>query len=406
MFKSLKIATINCKIKYKNRDDLLLVIFDKDVAVAGVFTDSATRAPSVIHCQKNIVNHLARALIVNAGNANAFTGIKGRKIVSNVVKKIAETIDCDVNKIFMSSTGVIGELFDDKLITDNIPKMVNDAQFSPIMIEKAAKSIMTTDTKMKLIFKKCKIGNSEIELFGFIKGSGMISPNMATMLGYIFTNATIDGSILQELLNQATNISFNNISVDGDKSTNDTILAFATNDIDHLKINNINDDAFMDFKEAFFDLAIAMAKMVVIDGEGATKLIELDVVNAKNKKQAKNVAMSVINSPLIKSAIAAADPNWGRIIMAIGKADNKINPNKIKLKIGDFLITENGTRISDYNEQLVHHYLKNQEVRINIDLGYNFNKYTNKIAKNDNKIRVWGCDLNESYVTINKDYRS
>jgi glutamate N-acetyltransferase/amino-acid N-acetyltransferase len=406
MFKSLKISTINCKIKYKNRDDLLLVLFDKDVAVAGVFTDSATRAPSVIHCQKNIVNHLARALIVNAGNANAFTGSKGRKIVSNVVKKIAETIDCDVSKIFMSSTGVIGELFDDKLIIDNIPKMVNNAQFSPIMIEKAAKSIMTTDTKMKLIFKKCKIGNSDIELFGFIKGSGMISPNMATMLGYIFTNANIDGLILQELLNQATNISFNNISVDGDRSTNDTILAFATNDINHLKINNINDDAFADFKEAFFDLAITMAKMVVIDGEGATKLIELDVVNAKNKKQAKNVAMSVINSPLIKSAIAAADPNWGRIIMAIGKADNKINPNKIKLKIGNFLITENGARIADYNEQLVHQYLKNQEVKINIDLGYNSNKYANKIAKNDNKIRVWGCDLNESYVTINKDYRS
>jgi len=408
----MKIATVNCGIKYKNRDDLLLVIFEKPVAVAGLFTSSTMSASPVVHCQKALQQKQARALIVNAGNANAFTGEVGEAIVQKTVDKISSSLNATSNQIFVSSTGVIGELFDVNLITQKIDKMILQANDDESMIIKASKAIMTTDTKMKLVQKKCLIDSQEVNIIGFAKGSGMIAPNMATMLGYIFTDANVSSDVLQKILADIVEKSFNSITVDSDQSTNDTVLAFATATAKHNFIDNAENQSLANFKMAIEELAIELAKMIVIDGEGAKKLIEINVINATNYQQAKIVAMAIANSPLVKSAMAASDPNWGRIIMAIGKSTTNISPQQIKVKIGDFLIAENGSRVNDYNEANVHEYLKREEVKIIVDLGINKTQEIKNISASQTMRQdlysaiVWGCDLNEEYVKINKDYRS
>jgi len=395
MIKGIKIATINCGIKYKNRDDLLLIAFESDANVAGVFTKSSMPAAPVSWCKTNIKNGTAKALIVNAGNANAFTGKAGEDVVLATAKKAAETLHCKEEQVFISSTGVIGETLDAKLITSAIPQMAKSFANDEAAWDKAAKAIMTTDTKQKLIKKTCEINGKEISLIGFAKGSGMIAPNMATMLGYIFTDANISSTTLATLLTEITEETFNAITVDSDTSTNDTVLLFATKAAGNSEITDSKSAELNDFKLALHQMALGLAKMIVIDGEGAKKLIEVEVDGAVSKAQAKEVAFAIANSPLVKTAIAGCDPNWGRIVMAVGKSCFEASPEKIIVKIGDHQLTKNGGKHPDYVEKIVHEYLKNSEVKISVNLGLGSNSAT-----------VWTCDLNEEYIKINKDYRS
>ncbi len=392
---NIKISTVNSGVKYKNRDDLLLISFEDPANVAGVFTQSSMRAAPVLWCQKNIKNGIAKALLVNAGNANCFTGSDGKKAVEKKVTNLSELLNCPKEEIFICSTGVIGEKLDVAKITSKLPQMLESSNFQQDSWSLAAKSIMTTDTKHKLVQKTCKIDDKDINLVGFAKGSGMIAPNMATLLSFIFTDADIEPDILSKLLKEVAEKTFNAITIDSDTSTNDTLLIFATKTAKNNKISDINDIKFTDFKENLHDLCLDLAKMIVLDGEGVTKIIEITVKNAANDKSAKEAAMAIGNSPLVKSAIAAADPNWGRIIAAIGKSCPLANQNYIDLKIGDFDVVIDGELSTDYNEKQVHEYLKNEEVNISINLQLGKGSAT-----------IYSGDLNEEYVTINKDYRS
>lgn len=395
------IAAANCGLKYKNRDDLLLIKFDEGTAVAGVFTKSSTSAAPVNWCRDIVKNGVARALIVNAGNANAFTGEEGDAAVKLIAGKVADVIGCDVSDVYMSSTGVIGERLKHELIIDALPNLVNNFTVDEQAWKRAAKAIMTTDTFEKYIGKVAKIGNVEVKINAFAKGSGMIAPNMATMLGYIFTDANIDAKILQEILSDLNEETFNSITVDSDQSTNDTVLLFATKKAKHKLITDIDDPELLNFKIVLKDLMLDLAKKIVIDGEGATKLIEVAVVGAESKIAAKNIALSIANSPLVKTAIAGADPNWGRIVMAVGKSGEKVDQLKLGIKIGDSIIAENGERRSDYVEKVAHQYLLGREVKIEVDI--------NLVSGNQKQLNsaiVWTCDFTEGYIKINKDYRS
>jgi glutamate N-acetyltransferase/amino-acid N-acetyltransferase len=397
----IKIATGNCGLKYKNRDDLLLIKFDEGTAVAGVFTKSSTSAAPVNWCRDIVKNGVAGALIVNAGNANAFTGQEGDAAVKLVVSNVADLVGCDVSDVYMSSTGVIGERLKHELITAALPKFVSNFASDEKAWERAAKAIMTTDTFEKHVEKTAKIGNVEVKINGFAKGSGMIAPNMATMLGYIFTDANIDAKVLQEILSDLNEETFNAITVDSDQSTNDTVLLFATKKAKHKLITDINDPELSNFKIALKDLMLDLAKKIVIDGEGATKLIEIAVLGAQSKIAAKNIALSIANSPLVKTAIAGSDPNWGRIIMAVGKSGEKVDPLKLGIKIGDSVIAENGERNLNYVEKVAHQYLLGKEVRIEVDINL-----VSGDQKQLNSATVWTCDFTEGYIKINKDYRS
>ncbi len=395
MIKGIKIATVNCGIKYKNRDDLLFIAFEKSANVAGVFTSSSMPAAPVSWCKKNIKNGVAKGLIVNAGNANAFTGKIGEEAVLNTAKKAANQLNCKSEEIFISSTGVIGETLKVDLITTAIPQMVKNFSNDETSWDNAAKAIMTTDTKVKLVKKTCKISGKKISLIGFAKGSGMIAPNMATMLGYIFTDANISSETLTILLKNTSEKTFNAITVDSDQSTNDIVLLFATGEAKNKNISNASDPEIIEFEKTLYELSLELAKMIVVDGEGAKKLIEITVDGANNEAQAKTVAFAIANSPLVKTAIAGADPNWGRIVMAVGKSCFETSPQKIIVKICDYQLTKDGAKHPNYIEKIVHEYLKNSEVRISVNLGIGSKQAT-----------VWTCDLNEEYIKINKDYRS
>ncbi|MBU6338623.1 MAG: bifunctional glutamate N-acetyltransferase/amino-acid acetyltransferase ArgJ [Rickettsiales bacterium] len=397
--KGVKIATTNCGIKYKNRDDLLLVTFDKEISVAGVFTSSSMPAAPVSWCKKNIQNKSAKALIVNAGNANAFTGKHGEEVVTKTAEEISKCLPCKNSQVFISSTGVIGETLNYNLITQAIPNLVKNLKSDQDSWNKAAKAIMTTDTKEKLVSKTCKILDEKITITGFAKGSGMIAPNMATMLGYIFCDANISSDALSIILKEITEDTFNSITVDSDQSTNDTVLLFATKESKHQLIDNPFDQNLDSFKKALHALMLELAQMIVIDGEGAKKLIEITVSGAENKKQAKDVALSIGNSPLVKTAIAGCDPNWGRIVMAVGKSCSETSPEKLVVKIGDYQLTKDGAKHPNYVEKTVHEYLKNSFVKITVDLGI-------KSGEESIHATIWTCDLNEEYIKINKDYRS
>jgi glutamate N-acetyltransferase/amino-acid N-acetyltransferase len=395
MIKGVKISTANSGIKYKNRDDLLLVVFDADTNVAGVFTQSSMPAAPINWCKKIVEKGVARALIVNAGNANAFTGLQGDEIVRKTVASIAHELGCEKEKIFVSSTGVIGEIFDAELITSKIPQLVADLSSAEGSTKKAASAIMTTDTRPKFTKKFCQIDGKDVFISGFAKGSGMMAPNMATMLSYIITDADIESSTLQNLLKESINQSFNSITVDSDQSTNDTVLIFATKAAGNHTIGDSHSAEISSFKDSLNELTLDLAKMIVIDGEGAKKLIEIEVEGASTKEQAKKTAFGIANSPLVKTAMAAGDPNWGRIIMATGKSCPDASPNDIIVKIGDHVLTKDGMKHPDYVEAAVHEYLKNKEIKISVNLGLG--------AERD---VVWTCDLNEEYIKINKDYRS
>ena len=396
LVKGITISTAKSETKYKGRKDIFTAVFEKGTTVAGAFTQSDVKAEPVQFCKKNIIDGSARVLVVNAGFANAFTGKKGKKINKSISSNIKKIIKCREKDIFICSTGVIGE---------NIPlRPTNKAISQSLKIsenkwESAAKSIMTTDTFPKAIGKKIIIDNKEVSIVGIAKGSGMISPNMATMLAFIFTDALIDKAVLQTLLNIELRNSFNAITVDSDTSTNDTVLAFATGKAMEGKneriISRTSDPRLIQFREAFSEIMHDLAIQIVKDGEGAKKLIQIKVSGAENSSSAKKIARSIADSPLVKTAVGASDPNWGRIIMAIGKTKEKINPKKISLKIGSNTIIRDGEISRSYSEKRTKKYMKGKNILLDINLG---------LGKGFSQ--MWTCDLTEGYIKINADYRS
>ena len=396
LVKGIRMGTAKSGTKYKGRRDIFTAVFEKGTTVAGAFTQSDIRAEPVEFCKKNIIDGSARVLAVNAGFANAFTGKKGKKINKSITSNIKKIVKCREKDIFICSTGVIGE---------NIPlRPTNKAISQSLKIsenkwESAAKSIMTTDTFPKAIGRKILIDNKEVSLVGIAKGSGMISPNMATMLAFIFTDALIDKTVLQTLLNIELRNSFNAITVDSDTSTNDTVLVFATgkamDDKNERIISRTSDSRLIKFREAFSEVMHDLAIQIVKDGEGAKKLIQIKVSGAENTSSAKEIARSIADSPLVKTAVGASDPNWGRIIMAIGKAKEKINPKKISLKIGSNTIIKDGEISRSYSESRTKKYMKGKDILLDINLGLG-NSFS----------QIWTCDLTEDYIKINADYRS
>ena len=397
MLKDIKISTIYSGIKKtkNNEDDLLLIELKKKSAIAGVFTQSLTSSASVNQCKKNLAKHkepTVRAILVNSGNANAFTGKLGEETVLKISKYLSAKFNCSINQIYTASTGVIGEQLDPDAIIRSI-KLMTPLK-NPDWI-KAATAIKTTDTFTKVSKRVCKIDDAEIEIVGIAKGSGMIAPNMSTMLGFIFTNANISSDTLQKLIISSNEISFNSITVDSDTSTSDTVLLAATKTAKHKPINNFKDTRLIKFKENLFSLMLELAKLIIKDGEGASKFITIKVTGAKSKKSAKIIAFSIANSPLVKTAIAGEDANWGRIIMAIGKSGQPANRDKIKIYIGDEQVTQNGMVYENYSELRATEHLKQDNIFLEIDIGVGKSCST-----------VYTCDLTHKYIDINADYRS
>lgn len=394
--KGITLGTARSGTKYKGRRDIFTAIFDKGTAVAGAFTQSQIKAEPVEFCKRNVIDGSARVLAVNAGFANAFTGKKGKKINKSISSRVRKLIKCREKDVFICSTGVIGE---------NIPLRATNRAISQSLKnndpnwKNAARSIMTTDTFPKAIGKKIIIDDKEISIVGIAKGSGMISPNMATMLAFIFTDALIDKTVLQTLLNIELRNSFNAITVDSDTSTNDTVLVFATgkamnNKSDRI-ISRTGDPRLIKFREAFSQIMYDLAIQIVKDGEGAKKLIQIKVSGAENTSSAKKIARSIADSPLVKTAVGASDPNWGRIIMAIGKTREKIDSKKINLKIGNNIILKNGEISRSYSEKKTKNYMRGKEILLDINLGLG-----------EGFFQIWTCDLTEGYIKINADYRS
>jgi glutamate N-acetyltransferase/amino-acid N-acetyltransferase len=396
--KGVRFAVAATGIKYKNRADLLCMSFDEGTSVAGCFTTSSITAPSVDLCKENTPSNNARALVVNSGNANCFTGRRGQKSLDNIVTKTSEVAGCKKQEVYTSSTGVIGEYLPDELITEMLPAAYNNLQENNW--EEAAKAIMTTDTFYKVSSKLTHIAGVPVTINGIAKGSGMAAPNMATVLSYVFTDAKIDAVILDVVFRKAINKSFNSITVDSDTSTNDTALIFATGkSAEHKSVKSEKDAHLNDFATALEQLLIELAQLVVRDGEGATKFITIKVKGASGEKSAKKIALSVANSPLVKTAIAGSDPNWGRIMMAVGKSGEPVKKERMSLKIGDTLVVKDGGLNPEYDELITTKpYMQRKEIDIEIDVGFK----TKKLAE----ATVWTCDLTKEYIRINADYRS
>ncbi|MCA3560348.1 MAG: bifunctional glutamate N-acetyltransferase/amino-acid acetyltransferase ArgJ [Aestuariivirga sp.] len=388
------LAAAETGIRYKNRPDVLLAVMEPGTAVAGCFTRSKSRSAPVDWCAVSLAGGTARAVVVNAGNANAFTGKAGVATVTAVAKAAAKQLGCKPHEIFQSSTGVIGEPLAPGFITDALPQLVAAAK--PDQWAMAARAIMTTDTFPKAATAKVKLGVKTVTINGIAKGSGMIAPDMATMLVFLFTDAAIPAKALQKLLSKAVDKSFNCITVDGDTSTSDTVLLFATghagNAIKGLKAGGGELKAFA---RALNGLCMDLAHQVAKDGEGAEKFIEIAITGAENDKAAHRIAMSIANSPLVKTAVAGEDANWGRVVMAIGKAGEKAVRDKLRIRIGGITVAKNGMRDPAYKEAEIMPHMKGRHIVIEADVG---------VARG--KARVWTCDLTHRYIDINGSYRS
>lgn len=390
-----RFAALAAGVKYQGRLDLMLAELAPGSTLAGVFTRSATRSAPVLRCQENLAaigsadSTKPFAIVVNSGNANAFTGRHGDGSVAAVEAAVSAALGCPVRHVFTSSTGVIGERLPDARITSKIVELV--AALDAGKGEDAANAIMTTDTFPKGAFSNIEIGGQTVTIAGFAKGSGMIAPDMATMLGYVFTDAEIAQPLLQELLNTANSQSFNAITVDSDTSTSDTVLLAATG----ASGVEISGDRVAVFAEALGDVMRDLAHQIVRDGEGATKFIEVEVTGAASDASADIVARAIANSPLVKTAFAGEDPNWGRIVMAVGKAGEPADRDKLSIWFGDILVADQGWVAEGYTEDAGAAYMKSAELKVRADLGVG-----------DGRATVWTCDLTHGYITINADYRS
>lgn len=392
LLEGVSLATASTAMKYKDRDDLLLVSMPAGASVAGVFTTSKCYSSPIGWCRDIIKGAKpARALLVNAGNANAFTGKAGDDAMMSTIDAASNVLGCEKDEIYVASTGVIGEALDASLINDHLGAAADNLKQDNWLA--AAKAILTTDTFAKGATKTALIGDKKVTINGFTKGSGMIAPDMATMLGFIFTDAAIDQAALQSILKETSDLSFNSITVDSDTSTSDTVLLFALGKENIIK--DANDPLLDDFKNKLNQLMQDLAHQIVRDGEGASKFICISVNGAENDHAAKRVALSIANSPLVKTAIAGEDANWGRIVMAVGKAGEKADRDKLDITIGGQKVAENGMGVEDYDEDICTEHLKGQNIDIEVGLGIGKGQAT-----------VWTCDLTHDYITINADYRS
>lgn len=389
-------ATSAAGIKYQGRTDVLLVALAKGTEAAGVYTKSKCPSAPVDWCREAIKSGKARALVVNSGNANAFTGKAGKDTVKKTADIAAKALGCKPKEIALASTGVIGEPLDARKFDGPLQKAAKGLKSGPWI--DAARAIMTTDTYPKLATATAKINGVEVTINGIAKGAGMIAPDMATMLSFVFTDAPIAASALKTLLSKGTKTSFNAITVDSDTSTSDTLILFATGAATKRgapKIKTATDKRLKHFKAALNEVLLDLAYQVVRDGEGARHFVAVTVAGAKSAASAKKIAKSVADSPLLKTAIAGEDANWGRVVAAVGKAGEPADRDKLSISFGGIRVAHKGMRDPSYDEKIVSDYMKGQDIDIRIDLGIGKGEFT-----------VWTCDLTKEYVEINGDYRS
>jgi len=382
-----------CGVRYEGRTDLLLVEMAEGTAAAGVFTRSLTASAPVEWCRDAVAKGRARVLVVNSGNANAFTGSVGVASVRRTVDKAASLLDCNASEVYIASTGTIGVRLPDEKITDALADA--RAKLKPDGWAEAAKAIMTTDTYPKGATRTALIDGTKVVINGIAKGAGMIAPDMATMLSYVFTDADLPAPVLQALLSKGVDRSFNAITVDSDTSTSDTLMLFATGKAGNARIKDATDKRLADFKAKLFDLLLDLALQVVRDGEGATKFVTIHVTGAAGKRAARKIGMSIANSPLVKTAIAGEDANWGRVVAAVGKAGEKANRDKLSIRMGGVLVADKGEMAHGYDEAPVTAHFKGKEIVIEVDVGVGKGKST-----------VYTCDLTHAYIDINGSYRT
>ncbi len=404
----LSISTTSANLYGNKRDDLVLFYFRDGANHASVYTQSKIISEN-IKWNLKIKSKKIKGLLVNTRNANAFTGKKGFLALKDIAESLSELlsekqkIDEDIpekikqNDLLFACTGTIGETFPKDKINFSLPELIKKIKYTQnkYIWVKAAMGILTTDLKPKLSMEECKIGNTNIKIYGIAKGSGMIYPNMATTLGFVFTDANISSSVLKKCLRKNITNTFNAISCDGDTSTNDMVSIFATCKAKNSEIKNFQDPRLSDFNKSLNNVLLNLAKRVAADGEGASKFITVNVTNCKNELHANKIAFSIANSTLVKTAIAGEDPNWGRIVMAIGKANIKINLKKLNIKFGNYKIIERGEIYTGYNEKDLTKYMKNENIDLNVEIGTGRKKFT-----------VYTMDLTKKYIEINADYRT
>jgi glutamate N-acetyltransferase/amino-acid N-acetyltransferase len=388
-----RLAAYECGVRYRGRTDLMVAELPPGSAVAGVFTRSVTAGAPVIWCKKCLPGGSVRAIVVNSGNANVFTGRIGDQVVESTAATMAGLLGCRPEEVFISSTGVIGEPPPAEKITNALPKIV--PLLSETGWEAAARAIMTTDTFAKGATATATIDGVPVRINGFAKGSGMIGPDMATMLGYVFTDAALPPMVLQPLLGAATVRSFNSITVDGDTSTSDTVLLCATQQAKHQPVTRATDHRLSGFRRALDRVMVDLAQQIVRDGEGAEKFVTIEVSGAMTTRAARRIGLAIGNSPLVKTALAAGDANWGRIVMAVGKAGEKADRDRLAISIGGVPIVANGGPVPGYDEAPVAAHMKGRMIDIAVDIGLGRGKAT-----------IWTCDLTHGYVDINGSYRS
>jgi glutamate N-acetyltransferase/amino-acid N-acetyltransferase len=388
-----RLAAFACGIRYTGRYDLMLAELAPGSAIAGVFTRSLTAGAPVVWCRECLAGGKVRAIVANSGNSNTFTGRVGNEVVEATATTAARLLECDPRQVFISSTGVIGEPPPADKIVGALPQIV------PVLSaegwEVAARAILTTDTFPKGATATAAIDGVEVRLNGFAKGSGMIAPDMATMLAYVFTDATLPSAVLQPLLTAAVDRSFNSVTVDGDTSTSDTVLLCATQQVAHRPVASPGDRRLADFRRALDSVMIDLAQQIVRDGEGAQKFVTIEVTGAATTRAARRVGLTIGNSPLVKTAVSAGDPNWGRIVMAVGRAGEKADPDRLSISIGGIQITAGGGPVPGYDETPVAEHMKGRNIKIAVDVGVGRGKAT-----------VWTCDLTHGYIDINASYRS
>jgi glutamate N-acetyltransferase/amino-acid N-acetyltransferase len=392
-----RFAACEAGIRYKNRKDLMVAVLDPGTVAAGVLTQSKTCSAPVLWCRQSLKGGKARILVVNSGNANAFTGSKGRATVERTAEFATKAVGCTPDEVYLASTGVIGEPLEAEKFAHLLGGLVKSAR-SDAWAD-TARAIMTTDTYPKLASRTAKIGGVEVTINGFCKGAGMIAPDMATMLCFLFTDAAISSSALQKIVASGAATSFNCMTVDGDTSTSDTCLMFATGAAakrGQKAIDSAGDPALADFTAATHDLLKDLAIMVAKDGEGVSKFVTIKIEGAESDAAARTIGLSIANSPLVKTAIAGEDPNWGRIVMAVGKAGEAADRDNLSIWFGDRIVASKGERAPSYDEPTMAKYMKNREIEVRVDVGVN----------GKGKATIWTCDLTHDYISINADYRS
>src|SRR5262245_4532039 len=396
LISGVRFAACAAGIRYAGRTDLMLAVLDPGTTVAGVLTRSKTSSAPVLWCRKALEKGVGRALVVNSGNANTFTGKRGAEATQMTAAAVAAAVGCAPDEVYVSSTGVIGEPLDASKFAHLLDGLAKAAR--PDAWHEAARAIMTTDTFPKLATRTVRLGGTEVVINGFAKGAGMIAPDLATMLVYIFTDAAVAQPALQAMLAAGADKTFNCITVDSDTSTSDTVLAFATGTAAARGAPAVADAASAEgrtFAAALHDLMHELALWVVKDGEGLSKFVTVEVKGAETDAAARRIGFAIANSPLVKTAIAGCDPNWGRVVMAVGKAGEAADRDRLSIRYGDIEVARNGERAPTYDEKTVAAYMQGGEITIGVDLGLGRGTAT-----------VWTCDLTHGYISINADYRS